>query len=122
MPARFLEGAGGFVLLTALTLFCFVCFSLNAILCRFARVSYGMEPFHFVAVRCLSGAAMLFALWTLFRAPHVGLMDLWHELMSQSSWRCAIFLFCYMLCFACGYVNMPSATGTLIQNSAVQRA
>lgn len=120
MLARSLAGVRGVVVISFLTLFCFVCFSLNAILCRFALVSYGMVPLQYVAVRCLSGATMLFALWAAFRARHVGAGRLWRDLMAQSSWQCAIFLFCYMICFACGYVNMPSATGTLVQNSAVQ--
>ena len=80
----------------------------------------GMEPLPSWAVRCVSGAAMLFALWAAARLPREGPLRLWRELMAQSSWRCAVFLFCYMLFFACGYVNMPSATGTLIQNSAIQ--
>lgn len=113
------ERSRGLLFVYGLTLFCFLCFSLNAILCRFALMAYGMGPLCFVALRCFSGAAMLFLLWLAARGRH-GARRLWRELMAQSSWPCAIFLFCYMLCFACGYVNMPSATGTLIQNSAIQ--
>ena len=113
------ERPGGAILLTLLTLFCFLCFSLNAILCRFALVGCGMDPLRFEAVRCFSGAAMLFALRAC-QGRREGPGRLWRELMAQSSWRCAIFLFCYMLFFAYGYVDMPSATGTLIQNSAIQ--
>ncbi|MDE7370421.1 MAG: DMT family transporter [Desulfovibrio sp.] len=118
MLTQYLACPGGAVLIALLTLFCFLCFSLNAILCRSALAVCGMAPLCFVAVRCFSGAAMLCAIWAFARP--VGLVRLWRELMTQSSWPCAIFLFCYMLCFACGYVNMPSATGTLIQNSAIQ--
>ncbi|MDE7240365.1 DMT family transporter [Desulfovibrio sp.] len=120
MLTRYFERPGGGILVTLLTLFCFLCFSLNAILCRFALMTYGMDPLLYVGVRCFSGAAMLLALWTVARLRREGPLRLWRELMTQSSWRCAIFLFCYMLFFACGYVNMPSATGTLIQNSAIQ--
>lgn len=120
MQTRYFERQGGALLIALLTLFCFLCFSLNAILCRFALMTYGMDPLRYVAVRCFSGAAMLFALWAGPRLRREGPLRLWRELMEQSSWRCALFLFCYMLFFACGYVNMPSATGTLVQNSAIQ--
>lgn len=119
MLTRYFERPGGVFLVVLLTLFCFLCFSLNAIFCRFALMTYGMGPLCFVGVRCLSGAAMLFALQAA-RGRHGGAVALWRELMAQSSWPCALFLFGYMLFFACGYVNMPSATGTLIQNSAIQ--
>ncbi|WP_165076576.1 MULTISPECIES: DMT family transporter [unclassified Desulfovibrio] len=118
MLTRYFARPGGGILIALLTLFCFFCFSLNAILCRSALAACGMDPLRFVAVRCFSGAAMLFAIWAFARPG--GAVGLWRELMAQSSWPCAIFLFCYMLCFACGYVAMPSATGTLIQNSAIQ--
>ena len=120
MLTRYFERPGGGILVGLLTLFCFLCFSLNAILCRFALMTCGMEPLRYVAVRCFSGAAMLLALWAAARLRREGPLCLWRSLMAQSSWRCALFLFCYMLFFACGYVNMPSATGTLIQNSAIQ--
>lgn len=120
MLTRYPERRGGAILIPLLTLFCFLCFSLNAILCRCALMIHGMDPLRYVTVRCFSGAAMLFALWACARLRHGGAPRLWRELMAQSSWTCAIFLFCYMLCFACGYVSMPSATGTLIQNSAIQ--
>lgn len=44
----------------------------------------------------------------------------WACAMAQSSWKGAFFLFLYMIFFSLGYVDMPSGTGTLIQNSAVQ--
>ena len=110
----------GAILVTLLALFCFLCFSLNAILCRFALVTCGMDPLRFVAVRCFSGAAMLFALQAAAGPRREGRARPWGELMAQGSWRSAFFLFCYMLFFGRGYVDMPSATGTLIQNSAIQ--
>lgn len=120
MLTRYLARPGGGLLIPLLTLFCFLCFSLNAILCRFALATCGMDPLRYVAVRCFSGAGMLFAIWAFARPRDAEPVRLWREMLAQSSWPCAIFLFCYMLCFACGYVNMPSATGTLIQNSAIQ--
>lgn len=120
MLTRYPARPGGDILIVLLTLFCFLCFSLNAILCRFALAACGMDPLRYVAARCFSGAAMLFAIRAFALPGPGGPVRLWRELMAQSSWPCGIFLFCYMLCFACGYVNMPSATGTLIQNSAIQ--
>lgn len=103
-----------------LTAVCLICFSLNAILCRFAIIVYGMDPLLYAAARCISGALMLAVLWSAISLAHSDTKSLAGQLKGQSSWTSAILIFCYMICYACGYANMPSATGILIQNSAVQ--
>ena len=57
MLTRYFARPGGGILIALLTLFCFLCFSLNAILCRSALAACGMDPLRFVEVRCFSGAA-----------------------------------------------------------------
>ena len=96
-------------------------FALNSILCRAALVSCHMGPLQYTSVRCLSASLMLSLLClaggirTDLSGEHV-LKSAWKE----SSWPGGIFLFLYMICFSLGYVDMPSAAGTLIINISVQ--
>lgn len=100
-----------------LTALCMLFFSLNAILCRMALITFGMEAFQYAAIRCLSGAGMLAFLCLCL--SHRG-KSVWKQVRENSSWHSALFLFLYMIFFSTAYVNMPSASGTLIQNTAVQ--
>lgn len=105
--------------LLILTAFCLTLFASNSIFCRAALITWGMEPFQYTATRILSGALML-ALLCLFRVIKKQGVSVWKDTWAHSSWSCSIFLFLYMICFSLAYVDMPSATGTLINNIAVQ--
>lgn len=121
------------MLLFLLTVFQLTLFALNSILCRLALVNYGMDPLTYTAVRNLSAAVMLAILCL------VGVIkrkdeektqskskenfckgNVWQQAMQESSWLGGACLFAYMLCFSLAYVVIPSATGTLILNTAVQ--
>lgn len=103
------------------TAFCLTLFALNSILCRAALVIWGMEPLHYTAIRGLSAAAMLALLCALnLVRGHKDKESVWKQTWKQSSWSGAFFLFLYMICFSLAYVDMPSATGTLIINISVQ--
>ena len=105
------------LLLTALTE---VLFASNSLLCRAALVSCGMGPLSYAAVRSLSAAAMLAALCGAGFIRPKGGGSVWRGAWRESSWTGAVCLFGYMICFSAGYVNMPSAPGTLILNACVQ--
>ncbi len=104
-----------------LTFLCMTIFASNSILCRTALITYGMEPLQYTAIRCLCAVAMLAAL-CLSGAIRGGdgrgkaLARAWE----QGSWSGAAGLFLYMLCFSLGYVDIPSAAGTLVLNTGVQ--
>lgn len=100
-----------------LTAVCIAFFSLNAILCRLALISYGMGALQYASIRCVSGGFILLALWlgNVFSKTRQ-----WRELRENSSWVAGIFLFLYMIFFACAYTHLTSATGNLIQNTLVQ--
>ena len=104
-----------------LTFLCMTIFASNSILCRSALVTYGMEPLQYTAIRGLCAAAMLafLCLGGVIRKKHEG-SGVIAQAWEQSSWIGASGLFFYMLCFSLGYVNIPSAAGTLVLNTAVQ--
>ncbi|MBP3731115.1 MAG: DMT family transporter [Mailhella sp.] len=104
-----------------LTFLCMTIFASNSILCRTALITYGMGPLQYTALRGLCAAAMLAALCLagIIRKKQAGSSTL-SQAMAQSSWSGASGLFLYMLCFSLGYVNIPSAAGTLVLNTAVQ--
>lgn len=103
------------------TAFCLTLFALNSILCRAALVMWGMEPFQYTAVRALSAAAMLALLCALHAVRgETGRGSVWKQAWDQSSWTGSLFLFLYMLSFSLAYMNIPSAAGTLVLNTAVQ--
>ena len=104
-----------------LTFLCMTIFASNSILCRSALITFGMGPLQYTAIRGLCAAAMLAGLCIMgiIRKKREGagtLVQAWE----QSSWSGAAGLFLYMLCFSLGYVDIPSAAGTLVLNTAVQ--
>lgn len=114
------------MLLFLLTVFQLTLFALNSILCRLALVNYGMDPLSYTAVRNLSAAVMLAILCLLCvikskeTSQSKSRGNVWQQAMQESSWLGGACLFAYMLCFSLAYVVIPSATGTLILNTAVQ--
>lgn len=112
-----------------MTFLCLTLFASNSILCRGALVTWHMEPFQYTALRALSAAAMLaaFCVFGIIRAQKPAPSEsgertgsVWRGLWEQSSWLGAASLFTYMMCFSLGYVDIPSAAGTLIINVSVQ--
>lgn len=106
--------------LFVLTVLCMTLFASNSVFCRAALVEYGMDPGQYTAVRGLSAAAALCALgwWHVRRRVSGG--GWWRRAWSEGTWPGALSLFAYMALFSWGYVDMPTAAGTLIINATVQ--
>lgn len=106
--------------LFVLTVLCMTLFASNSVFCRAALVEYGMEPGVYTAVRGLSAAAALCVLGRI-QARRRGLGRGWlREVWNRGTWAGALSLFSYMALFSWGYVDMPTAAGTLIINAVVQ--
>lgn len=91
-------------------------FAANSLLCRLALKHTGIDPASFIAVRLLSGAAMLWTvvLWRRRRAGSNGANP------PPSDWRTATALFVYAAGFSFAYVSLPAGTGALLLFGAVQ--
>lgn len=106
--------------LFGLTLLCMTLFASNSVFCRAALVEYGMDPGQYTAVRGLSAAATLCLLGWWHVRQRSKEECWWRRVWSQGSWPGALSLFAYMAFFSWGYVDMPTAAGTLIINATVQ--
>ena len=95
----------------ALTAVAMIAFAANSILCRMALGAGLIDAASFASVRVASGVAML----ALIVAPR------WRRQgRTPGSWRAAVMLFGYMVCFSFAYVTLGAATGALILFGAVQ--
>ena len=95
------------LLLTALAL---LAFAGNSLLCRIALRATRIDPATFTSVRLISGAL---ALWLIVR---------WREPArgTAGSWRSALALFAYAICFSYAYVGLSAGAGALLLFGAVQ--
>lgn len=105
---------------TTYTAFALVAFAFNSILCRLALRGGEADPVGFTAVRLASGAAALALISYLVskRTRHVSQPA--ETAASIGSWRSAIYLFVYAICFSAAYVSLSAATGALILFGSVQ--
>src|SRR6056297_4004226 len=87
-------GAATTVALTAVAM---IAFAANSILCRMALGAGLIDAASFASIRVASGAVML----ALIIAPR------WRRQgRSPGSWRAAVILFGYMVCFSFAYVTL----------------
>jgi drug/metabolite transporter (DMT)-like permease len=97
------------VVLLCLTM---IAFAANSVLCRKALAQTAIDPATFTLVRLASGAAMLFLLTRVIgkgAGKGVG-----------GSWRAALTLVAYAICFSFAYISLASGTGALLLFGAVQ--
>lgn len=94
------------------TIFALVCFAFNSILCRLALKSDEIDAPAFTVIRLVSGAVVLFVVYSLFRKTD--------EEKSKANWLSAFFLFAYAICFSFAYLGLTTATGALILFGSVQ--
>jgi drug/metabolite transporter (DMT)-like permease len=83
-------------------------FAANNLLCRKALAQTSIDPASFTLVRVASGAIMLLILIGLKRGRVTG------------TWRAAVALLAYMVCFSFAYVTLAAGTGALLLFGAVQ--
>lgn len=94
------------------TIFALVCFAFNSILCRLALKSDETDAPGFTVVRLVSGAVVLFILFSFF-----GRKD---QEKGGANWLSAFFLFAYAICFSFAYLGLTTATGALVLFGSVQ--
>ncbi len=94
------------------TIFALVCFAFNSILCRLALRTDEIDAPAFTVVRLVSGAIVLFAIFSFFGKKDSG--------KRLGNWLSAAFLFAYAICFSFAYLALTTATGALILFGAVQ--
>lgn len=100
----------------ALTLLAMLAFAGNSILCRLALRETSIGAIPFTVVRLASGAiALMVIAWLSHNFGN-------HRNQSQrwGSWRGAVALLGYAMCFSLAYLALPSGLGALILFAAVQ--
>jgi drug/metabolite transporter (DMT)-like permease len=102
----------------AATAFALAAFAANSILCRLALRSSRIDAASFTALRLLSGAAVLFALAALSRAPRAGAQR--PEARAGRGWFSAAMLFAYAAAFSFAYRRLDVGAGALVLFGSVQ--
>jgi len=87
-------------------------FAANSVLCRLALGQDSIDPTAFTAIRLLSGALVLAAIFGFSTGKKTS--------SSRGSWLAAAMLFLYAITFSFAYVNLTTGTGALILFGAVQ--
>jgi len=87
-------------------------FAANSVLCRFALGQDSIDPTAFTAVRLLSGALVLSAIFVCRTGRKTS--------SGRGSWLAAAMLFLYAISFSFAYVSLTTGTGALILFGAVQ--
>jgi drug/metabolite transporter (DMT)-like permease len=93
-----------------LTLVAMCAFAGNSLLCRAALKHTAIDPASFTAIRLLSGAIVLPALWRLGSGAR----------LPAGNWASALALFGYAAAFSYAYVELAAGTGALLLFGAVQ--
>lgn len=92
--------------------FALVCFALNSILCRLALGQNLIDAPSFTAIRIVSGAVTLLAIFSFFKTKNADGL--------KGTWLSAFFLFAYAICFSFAYNELTTATGALVLFGTVQ--
>ncbi len=93
-----------------LTLLALLAFAGNSVLCRIALKQAHIDPASFIAIRLVSGAAVL-ALIVMLRGARP---------TAAGNWTSAAALFAYAAFFSFAYVGLSTATGALLLFGSVQ--
>ena len=99
--------------LAALVVLTMTAFAANSVLNRIGVWELGMNPLDFAAIRVAAGAAMLWLLMALRRAPRPGFRG-------SRRWAGALALALYMLGFSWAYQSLDTGIGALILFGALQ--
>jgi drug/metabolite transporter (DMT)-like permease len=111
---------------TLLTLLAMIAFASNAVLCRWALDGGWIDPVSFMSLRLSSGAAMLFVVMSWMGWQQARNRRKTNDQLaavntaSKGSWKAAFILFIYAITFSYGYVEISTATGSLLLASVVQ--
>lgn len=95
----------------AYTSLAMVAFAANSVLCRAALGQSVIDASSFAVIRVVSGAAMLWLIWTLSRSQRGSV---------SVDWRSALMLFLYAVTFSFAYVTLETGTGALLLFGLVQ--
>lgn len=97
-----------------------IAFAGNSVLCRMALGNEAIDAASFTSLRLLSGIAVLLVILSISqRASNLNASSDNRE-ASKGSWRSAIYLFVYAICFSYAYITLDTATGALILFGSVQ--
>ncbi len=89
-----------------------IAFAANSVLCRLALGQGSIDPTAFTAIRLLSGALVLTAIFGCSMGKKTS--------SGRGSWLAAAMLFLYAITFSFAYVSLTTGTGALILFGAVQ--
>lgn len=95
-----------------LTCLALIAFAGNSLLCRIALDETSIDPITFTSIRLVSGALCLLFIVLVVKRESL-------EWQSKS-WRSAIWLFIYAICFSLSYIGLSAATGALVLFATVQ--
>lgn len=102
------------------TAFALTAFAFNSILCRVALRGDEADAVGFTAVRLASGAAALALIGILAGRRSQSVRQTAETPARIGSWRSAIYLFIYAICFSTAYLSLSAGTGALILFGSVQ--
>lgn len=94
------------------TLLALLAFAGNSLLCRIALHETNIDPVSFTTIRLVSGAVCLLFIVMAVKQERVS--------FTQKSWRSALWLFVYAICFSLSYIGLSAGTGALILFATVQ--
>ncbi|MBE1286110.1 MAG: EamA family transporter [Alteromonadaceae bacterium] len=94
------------------TILALLAFAGNSLLCRIALHETNIDPVSFTTIRLVSGALCLLLIVYLVKRQSL--------IYSQKSWRSALWLFVYAICFSLSYIGLSAGTGALILFATVQ--
>ena len=98
--------------LIILTILALLAFAGNSLLCRIALHETSIDPVSFTTIRLVSGAMCLLFIVMFVKRERLS--------FGQKSWRSALWLFIYAICFSLSYIGLSAGTGALILFATVQ--
>lgn len=98
--------------LIILTILALLAFAGNSLLCRIALHETSIDPVSFTTIRLVSGAMCLLFIVMFVKRERLS--------FRQKSWRSALWLFIYAICFSLSYIGLSAGTGALILFATVQ--
>ncbi|MDX1480238.1 MAG: DMT family transporter [Woeseiaceae bacterium] len=99
--------------LLVLTALAMLAFAGNSLLCRMALADGSIDPASFTVIRLVAAAVTLWSI-VLLRGRAAA------EPGTTGSWRSAVTLLVYAVCFSYAYVSLSAATGALVLFGTVQ--
>jgi drug/metabolite transporter (DMT)-like permease len=98
------------------TIAALIAFAANSVLGRMALKDNAIDASSFTAIRLLSGALMLFILYTLFNSKD----QKNKQEKKAGNWKAPLMLFVYAITFSFAYISLDTGTGALVLFGAVQ--